>query len=84
MDETGGNLSRIEQKLGLDAGTLASKDTLVACIKPEDMKSLRMPTGNEFGANSHWLPGELTSGNSVEATVDTPVGLLFTALSPGG
>jgi len=35
-----------------------------------DPSGLRMPSGNEFGANEKWIPGGKTSGGILEATVD--------------
>jgi len=29
-----------------------------------------MPSGNEVGANEFWIPGGVTSGGILEATVD--------------
>ena len=76
LEETGGNLARVEQKLGLDAGTLASEDTLIALIDRADATNLRIPSGNEGGANAQWIPGGVTSGGVSEAVMD------FTASTP--
>lgn len=31
-----------------------------------------MPSGNELGANTQWLPGGYTQGGIVEATITSP------------
>lgn len=33
---------------------------------------LRMPSGNEIGANLQWKPGGYTSGGIPEATINAP------------
>ncbi|WP_429092604.1 filamentous hemagglutinin N-terminal domain-containing protein [Aeromonas veronii] len=67
---SGGDLNVVERKLGLDAGTLTSGKVVALAIKPQDMKNLRIPSGNEGGANSQWLPGGYTSGGIPEAVMD--------------
>ena len=39
-------------------------------IKPEDMKNIRIPSGNEGGANSQWIPGGYTNDGVPEAVMD--------------
>lgn len=72
MKRTGGDLGKVEQELGLDPGTLTSGDAVIAYIKPEDLRGLRVPDGNEGGANKQWIPGGYTSGGVPEATINTP------------
>jgi hypothetical protein len=31
-----------------------------------------MPSGNELGANSQWIPGGYTGGGIIEAVIDSP------------
>jgi filamentous hemagglutinin len=69
----------MEQKLGLDAGSLTSGKTVALDIKPQDIKNLRMPSGNELGANSQWIPGGYTSGGVPEAVMDF-TGVPFTPI----
>lgn len=80
MDRSGGDLGKVEVELGLAPGTLTSGDTVVAYIRPEDLRGLRMPDGNEPGANEYWLPGGYTSGGVPEATIDAPADLPFDEL----
>ncbi|AOM39821.1 hypothetical protein A9255_04060 [Xenorhabdus hominickii] len=39
-------------------------------IKKEDFRNLKVPSGNEFGANQHWVPEGKTSGGVSEAVMD--------------
>lgn len=59
--ETGGDLRIVEQRLGLDSGSLSNGNTIALQINSEDFRGLRIPSGNERGANSQWLPGGFTS-----------------------
>ena len=70
LNETGGNLRKVEEKLGLDYGYLDGDDTMIVLIEKQDLNGLRMPSGNEGGANSFWLPGGKTSGGVPEAVMD--------------
>jgi hypothetical protein len=69
---SGGDLRKIEDALGLPQGQL-DKSTLVRVdFTAETMKDLnfRMPSGNEAGANSKWLPGGYVPDGSREAVID--------------
>lgn len=83
MKRTGGDLGKVEQELGLNPGTLTSGETMVAYVKPEHLKNLQIPNGNEGGANEHWIPGGYTSGGVPEATIDVPAGTPFTEIKLG-
>ena len=43
---------------------------MIVEIKPADLKGLKMPSGNEKGANPLWVPGGRTGGGVSEAVVD--------------
>lgn len=62
-----GDVSKIEFELGFDAGHFAEGGGLIR-IDVSDLSEvgLRLPSGNEFGANSHWLPGGFTDGGVPE------------------
>ena len=65
-----GDLSRIEHELGIPAG--AWKHRILVRIdipKPKKLR-LRMPSGNEIGANVLWLPGGLLPTGYKEAVID--------------
>lgn len=83
MKRTGGDLGKVETELGLEPGTLTNGKTMVAYIKPQDLNNLRMPSGNEVGANKHWIPGGYTSGGVPEATIDVPKGTPYTEIKLG-
>ncbi len=68
--EAGGDMRVVEQKLGLDSASLTNGNTVALEIKPQDMNNLRVPSGNEGGANSQWVPGGYTSGGVPEAVMD--------------
>lgn len=69
---SGGDVRRLETMLGLDPGALGSSPVRVDVPAPS---GLRVPSGNELGANSYWKPGGVTSGGIPEATIDpTPLG----------
>lgn len=36
----------------------------------QQIKNLRMPTGNEAGANNLWVPGGITKNGKSEAVID--------------
>jgi hypothetical protein len=70
LSESKGDLRVVEKKLGLDNGYLGENDTIAVYIRPEDMKNIRIPSGNEGGANSQWVPGGYTNGGVPEAVMD--------------
>ncbi len=71
MNQTNGNLSIVEQRLGLPNGYLSSGDTVAVYIKPTDVRGLRIPSGNEGGAlPTAWIPGGYTKGGMPEAVMD--------------
>jgi len=65
-----GDLSRIEHELGIPAGAWKHRVLVRIDIpKPKKLK-LRMPSGNEVGANVLWLPGGLLPTGYKEAVID--------------
>ena len=65
-----GDLSRIEHELGIPAGAWKHRVLVRIDIpKPKKLK-LRMPSGNEIGANVLWLPGGLLPTGYKEAVID--------------
>lgn len=67
---TGGDLRKLEDALGLPENFLDSNRLVRVDIPdPQDL-NLRVPSGNEAGANELWIPGgKLPNGNS-EAVID--------------
>ena len=65
-----GDLSRIEHELGIPAGAWKHRVLVRIDIpRPKKLK-LRMPSGNEIGANVLWLPGGLLPTGYKEAVID--------------
>src|SRR5690606_14133293 len=71
LKETNKNLREVEKKLGLKEGYLGDDDTMILLIEKQDLNGIRMPSGNEGGADLDlWLPGGKTSGGVSEAVMD--------------
>jgi filamentous hemagglutinin len=70
VSDAGGNMRVVEQRLGLDTGALSNGDSVALYVPPQNLNGIRVPSGNEGGANSQWLPGGFTSGGTAEAVVD--------------
>ncbi|MBV7566020.1 hypothetical protein KW838_03495 [Pseudomonas sp. PDM27] len=70
LDSTNGDKRALEKALGLPEDFLESNTLVRVDIPtPRDL-NLRIPSGNEAGANEFWLPGgKLPNGNS-EAVID--------------
>lgn len=66
--EANGDIAYYEESLGFDIGHFEDGGGLVR-ININDVSdlNLRIPSGNEAGANSHWLPGGYTDGGAPEA-----------------
>ena len=63
-----GDISKIEDALGLDPGYLGKNPVIVMM---DDSSNVRMPSGNELGAwPEYWEPGGYTSGGIKEAVID--------------
>jgi hypothetical protein len=62
-----GNISEIETILGFDKGYLGNNPVIV---KFTDPSGLRIPQGNELGANDYWKPGGYTSGVIKEGVIN--------------
>lgn len=69
--ETAGDPRALERALGLPEGQLDGVDPLmrVDFAEPGDL-GLRVPSGNEAGANSQWIPGGKLPDGSSEAVID--------------
>lgn len=70
LDSAEGNLRTIENELGLPEGFLDSnKIVRIDIPHPEEFR-LRIPSGNEAGANEQWIPGGLLPDGASEAVID--------------
>lgn len=65
--DTGGDPRKMEERLGLESGDLGNSPYKIDINEP---KGLRVPSGNEPGANERWVPGGRTSGGMWEGVVD--------------
>ena len=67
---TAGNARAMEEALGLPKGLLESNQLVrVDVPQPRDL-NLRIPSGNEAGANPLWIPGGRLPNGSLEAVID--------------
>ncbi|MGC7940572.1 LysM peptidoglycan-binding domain-containing protein [Pandoraea pneumonica] len=70
LKSAGGDPRSIEAALGLPRGLLDSDQLVRIDIQKPRELGLRIPNGNEAGANRYWIPGgKLPSGN-LEAVID--------------
>lgn len=69
---TGGDPRKLEAALGLPVGQLDDGQLMRVDFSPQAMDDLgmRMPNGNEAGANTNWLPGGLVPSGANEAVID--------------
>jgi len=82
IEETGGDLAKVEDRLQLQPGELTGGETVIAYIAPEDLRNLRIPSGNERGAwDGLWMPGGYTGKGVPEAVVDLPADIPYTPIS---
>ena len=72
IEEAGGDISIIERELGFPSGYFKDGGGLVRIdVDNVDGLNLRLPSGNETGANALWIPGGRTSGGVPEAITNT-------------
>jgi hypothetical protein len=70
LKSTDGNARALEQALGLPENFLdANKLVRVDIPKPREL-NLRIPSGNEAGANDLWIPGGRLPNGNLEAVID--------------
>ncbi|MHB1636167.1 hypothetical protein [Acidiferrobacter thiooxydans] len=65
--QSGGDVGELERLLGLELGTLGTNPVRIDIPLPN---GLRVPNGNELGANEQWLPSGYTAGGIPEATIN--------------
>ena len=69
IQESGGDVKKMKEILGLGDGDLGNNPTIISFNSPSN---LRMPSGNELGATQKkFIPGGFTSGNQPEAVIDS-------------
>jgi len=85
MTRTGGDIGKIERELGIDPGEWQQYGQLSRVDVPDPRSlNLRIPNGNESGANPNWLPGGKLPGGGSEAVVDKIPGGSFVETLIGG
>ena len=70
MNATRGNPRAMEDALGLPEGFLDKNRIVRVDIEDPRSYDLRMPSGNEAGANSQWIPGGRLPNGDSEAIID--------------
>lgn len=69
VQSSGGNPRAMEQALGLPEGFFDG-GVIRVDIPISESERLRMPSGNEAGANDLWVPGGKLPGGFSEAVID--------------
>lgn len=67
---TGGDPRAMERALGLVEGFLDSNKVVRIDIDHAEQFNLRVPSGNEAGANEQWIPGGKLPDGASEAVID--------------
>jgi hypothetical protein len=70
IKEANGDIGKIEEALGYPKGSWDPDDIVIVEIPPT--KGIKIPSGNERGANEMWKPGGVTSGGVPEAVTKLP------------
>ncbi|WP_018691112.1 hypothetical protein [Algicola sagamiensis] len=70
LKKTQGDLALIEEELGIPAGTWQGKPFVRIDIPQPSQFHLRLPSGNESGANTLWIPGGRLPTGKLEAVVN--------------
>lgn len=65
-----GDKRKIEKALGLPSGTLDGSELVRVDIPNPRDQGLRIPSGNETGANDLWIPGGKLPDGNLEAVID--------------
>lgn len=72
---TGGDMEMIETELGIPTGTWKGQEMVIIEIEDPKSADLRIPSGNEEGANELWLVGgQLPTGHDEGVTDSIPKG----------
>ncbi|WP_231737710.1 hypothetical protein [Mycobacterium sp. IS-1742] len=70
LESTGGEPRAMERMLGWPEGFLGEHNVLRIDIADPHDHNVRVPSGNEAGANDLWLPGGLLPDGNSEAVID--------------
>lgn len=88
LEESGADAHHVANQLGMEPSWFhidndlgkPLRDFEVRHFAPDELDGLRLPTGNEAGANDHWIPGGFLPTGIPEAVFDVP----STATGVGG
>lgn len=77
VTETGGDARALAVRLGMDPDYYIGADNLPVAVEirnfdPSELSNIRMPSGNEGGANPQWIPGGYLPTFDPEAVIDIP------------
>ncbi|CAD8147568.1 unnamed protein product [Paramecium pentaurelia] len=70
LNTANGNLSIVEKNLGLNPGSWQFRRLSRIDVPFPEKFNVRMPTGNEVGANQYWRPGGVLPNGLLEAVID--------------
>lgn len=70
LENANGDIAVIERQLGIPEGSWSNEEIVrIDVLSPQSI-GLRMPSGNESGANPLWIPGGKLPNGQSEAVVD--------------
>ncbi len=85
LAKAGGDISKIEKALGIPPGAWAGETLVRIDVKVPKEHNLRLPNGNEAGANELWIPGGKLPTGQAEAVVDNLIkGSFIETIIAGG
>ena len=70
LKKAAGDISIVERELGISPGGWKGQEVVRIDIPNPRGTDIRIPNGNESGANDLWIPGGKTSGGRLEAVVN--------------
>jgi len=70
LKKADGDIAKVEELLGFPPGSIDPNDMMIAEMPRP--KIIKIPSGNEDGANALWEPGGLTLGGVPEAIMSLP------------
>ena len=70
LAKAGGDPNALEDALGLPRGTLENNPLVRVDVPSPRSCGLRVPSGNEAGANDLWIPGGKLPGGTSEGVID--------------
>ena len=71
IEQSKGDISKLEEIIGIPSGSWQVRVLSIIDIQRPSSLELRIPSGNVFGANSQWLPGDRLPTGMPEGVVDS-------------